>query len=143
MPSVHRSLIVPYDATQMFALVHDIERYPEFVPWCEGAEVLARDDESVTARLLLSRGPSRSHFSTRNRYVHGERIDMELMDGPFHYLRGRWCFEDDDDGSEVSLELDYQFSNLVLGLVFDPAVRGICTELVAAFEGRAEEVYGG
>lgn len=126
----------------MFALVHDVERYPEFVPWCEGAEVLERDDEAITARLLLARGPSRSHFSTRNRFVSGERIDMELLDGPFNYLRGRWCFEDGRGSSEVSLELDYQFSNLVLGLVFDPAVRSISSELVAAFEGRAQDVYG-
>ncbi|HSF77499.1 MAG TPA: type II toxin-antitoxin system RatA family toxin, partial [Steroidobacteraceae bacterium] len=73
-----RSAIVPYSATQMYDLVADVERYPEFLPWCTAAEVLSRDGEDVTARLALARGRASAQFTTRNRLVAGEYLEMRL-----------------------------------------------------------------
>ena len=142
MPSVVCSVDVPYSAHDMFALVHDIDSYPEFLPWCRGAEIIGHGDQELTASLLLHRGGLESRFSTRNRFVVGEHIEMELLNGPFEYLRGRWEFVDVDEGAEVSLDMRYRFSNPLIGFMMAAVVEDIAGELVMAFETRAERVYG-
>ena len=143
MREVTRSALVPFSALQMFDLVADVERYPEFLPWCSGAEVLEREGEHVTARLALSRHGADARFTTRNRLVSGEFLEMHLVDGPFTELDGRWDFRPiGDAGSRVELNMRFETRNSLAGLMLGPAFEAICNQLVDAFGRRAREVYG-
>jgi len=140
---VKRSAIVPYSATQMYDLVADVERYPEFLPWCTAAEVLSRDGEDVTARLALARGRARAQFTTRNRLVAGQFLEMHLLEGPFKALEGRWDFSAIGDmGSRVELRMAFETVGSLTGVVLGPVFEGICNQLVDAFGRRARQKYG-
>jgi ribosome-associated toxin RatA of RatAB toxin-antitoxin module len=93
MREVHRSAIVPYAADAMFALVADLESYPQFVPGCTGSSVLSHDAAGLVASLSLSKGPFVSTFSTRNSAEPPRRMTMELLEGPFRSLHGEWLIE--------------------------------------------------
>ena len=130
MSSVRRSTLVPYAAREMYALVDDIEAYPEFLPWCRSAVVHERSEEFVQATLELYR----SGLST---------IVIELLDGPFNYLDGRWLFHElSADASKVEFKVDFEFDNPILQLLFGPFFKETCSELVDSFRLRAETVYG-
>ncbi|MFK8016796.1 MAG: type II toxin-antitoxin system RatA family toxin [Gammaproteobacteria bacterium] len=141
MPTVLRDVSVPHERAQMFELVSDVERYPEFLPWCNAAKILTREDNELTATLLLSRAGVQSRFSTRNRSIEDRQIDIELLDGPFDHLRGRWKFEALEARTRVSLELRYQFSNPMFGFLFSGAVEDVASDLIKAFKRRADDVY--
>ena len=93
MKVVERSAIVPFSAAQMFNLVNDVARYPEFLPWCIGAEVEELAADERVASLKVSRGLLRTEFTTRNRLSLDREILMSLVDGPFRDLKGHWRFE--------------------------------------------------
>jgi ribosome-associated toxin RatA of RatAB toxin-antitoxin module len=127
----------------MFALVDDVESYPEFLPWCHHAEVRNRSDDSVEATLELHKGAISKTFTTRNRKCEFTSIDLTLVDGPFKHLSGGWRFKDlGDEGSKVSLELDFEFKSRVVDMMFGSFFEETCNSLVAAFSKRAAEVYG-
>lgn len=143
MRKVNRSALVPYSAREMFSLVDDIESYPEFVPWCNDATVESRSDESVVATLELHKGPISKHFTTRNTPRGFEAIDMELVGGPFRQLSGGWRFREvENQGCRVSLELDFEFENKLVDMMFGAFFKDAGDSLVDAFTTRAREVYG-
>src|SRR6202140_5479542 len=116
MQVVERSALVTYTAAQMFALVNDVARYPEFLPWCVGARV---DDLSPTERvavLQVSRGVLRTEFTTRNTLVQDAQIHMQLMHGPFRDLTGEWRFEAiGARGWRVPFRVEFQFKIRLAG----------------------------
>jgi ribosome-associated toxin RatA of RatAB toxin-antitoxin module len=139
MREVRRSALVPYSAGQMFALVADVERYPEFLPWLEGARVLTREGEWVTASLAMRQ----ASFTTRNRLVESEFLEMQLLDGPFRTLEGRWDFRAiGEAGSRVELQVRFELKSAITSLVVGPAFERVCNQLVDAFGKRAKQVYG-
>ena len=143
MPRVSRSAHVPFTAPDMFSLVADVERYPRFLPWCRSATVHARAPNEVTASLEIARGPVRRSFTTRNRMAEPERIDIELVDGPFSYLDGRWSFEETGArGCRVGLDMRFEISSRVLARVLAPLFEEIARTMVDAFCRRAHQVYG-
>ena len=93
MHTVQRSVLVPYSAAQMFDLVADVDKYPEFMPWCGGAEVQSRHENGMQASVLISFAGLKQRFTTRNRHDYPKRIDLELVDGPFSSLAGHWQFQ--------------------------------------------------
>jgi len=140
---VQRSAIVPYTPEQMYALVVDVERYPEFLPWCNGAAVLERDATGVTASLSLSRGPAHGRFTTRNAFEPPNQVTMHLVDGPFESLEGQWRFQRiGDAGSRVSLDLSFRMKHAFAGLLLGRAFEKSCDQLVDSFCRRAAQVYG-
>lgn len=144
MRQVKRSALVPYSAAQMFDLVADVERYPAFLPWCTGAEILEREGERVTARLALRRAGASARFTTQNRLVAGEFLEMRLLEGPFRSLEGRWDFKAiGSAGSRVELAIRFETLSTLAGLLLGPAFEGACNQLVDAFGQRARQVYGG
>lgn len=144
MREVHRSSLVPFSAQQMYDLVVDVERYPEFLPWCSTAAILADDGELVTVQLGLAFGLAGGSFTTRNRLTPGSAVDMKLVDGPFSELEGRWTFAPiGDAGTRAELSLRFETSGLLGGFVLGPAFEHACNQLVDAFGRRAREVYGG
>lgn len=127
----------------MFVLVDDIETYPEFLPWCESAVVHKRDAAMVEATLELRRGGISKSFTTRNSLRQNEAIGLSLIGGPFKHLAGGWTFQQlGDSGCKVSLELDFEFNNLVTDTLFGSFFEGSCNSLVDAFTQRAAIVYG-
>ena len=142
---INQTARVPYSARQMFDLVADIEAYPQFLPWCSDARVLDRTQHEVTATIALSKGGIRQSFSTRNRHHAHERIDLQLVDGPFRSLHGYWRFEpvgENGTTSNVSLHLEFEFRNRLLAMTFGRAFHHIANAMVDAFCERARAVYG-
>ena len=143
MPRIFRSAHIPFAAPDMFSLVADIECYPQFLPWCRRATVHARTPEQVTASLEIARGPLRKSLTTRSLMFEPERIDIELVDGPFSYLNGNWSFEGMAARScKVGFAMEFEVSNRVLARVLAPLFEEIAKTMVDAFCRRARQVYG-
>ena len=142
MQVVERSALVTYTAAQMFALVNDVERYPEFLPWCVGARA---EDVSLTERiavLQVSRGVLRTEFTTRNTLVQGAQIHMQLMHGPFRDLSGEWRFEAiGTRGSRVHFRVEFQFKNRLTAAALSSVFESMCGTIVDAFVVRAQSMY--
>lgn len=142
VPRIQRSAHVPYDCEQMYALVRDVDAYPEFLPWCSGARVLGQGEGWQRARIDMARGPLRHGFTTRNRLEPGRRIRVELEDGPFRRLQGDWRFEPADGGCRVSLDLEFELAGRVFSQVAGPVFNHIASTLVDSFCRRAHALHG-
>ncbi len=143
MTTINKSALVPYTPAEMFALVDDIERYPEFLPWCTAARVLERSDDEVRATLALAKSGVEKSFTTCNRNQKNKMIEVSLVEGPFRHLRGFWRFDPlGDNGCKVSLDMDFEFSSRVLGMVVGSVFSQVANSLVDSFQKRAQEVYG-
>ena len=143
MDVVDRSALVHYSNDEMFALVSDINTYPQFLPWCCGARVLSQEQDEMIARIDFSVSGVSKSFTTRNRLIPGREINMQLVEGPFSQLEGRWRFEPlGSAGSKISVFLEYDFSSKMVSLAVGPVFNKIANTLVDAFQKRAVEVYG-
>lgn len=143
MRTVNKSAMVPYAAESMYALVNDVARYPEFLPWCRSAQVLSETSTSMHAKIELARGGIHKAFTTHNSLRPGREISITLEHGPFRYLQGRWDFEDlGTAGSKVSLHMEFEFSSKLLDLMAGPVFHEICNSLITAFVRRAAELHG-
>lgn len=142
MHKVNRSALVPFSAEQMFRLVEDVESYPEFLPWCSDARVESRDGDTVEASLELHKGGLRKRFTTRNTLHFPDAIELDLLGGPFRHLEGGWQFQDlGENGSKVSLRLDFEFESLLLDIALGSFFEETCNKLVDSFTRRAKDVY--
>ena len=150
MPTHAEKRVVPYTPEQMYALVSDIEKYPQFLPWTAGCRIRGRREaapgvEVVDADLIISFKVFRERFGSRVTLRPNEyKIDVEYLDGPFRYLNNHWYFSRNADGSAtVDFFVDFEFKSRllqsVIGVVFNEAMMRI----VRAFERRADELYGG
>ena len=143
MTTIHRHALTPHSAEQMYAVVDDIESYPEFLQWCRSASVISRDTDVVTAKLELAKGSVHKVFTTRNRLMPGKMIEMKLVEGPFHHLEGFWRFDAlSEDACKVILDLEFDFSSKMVGLVVGPVFNQVANTLVDAFCKRASDLYG-
>lgn len=143
MTSISKSALVPYPASDMYALVDDIESYPQFLPWCTAARELSRSEDEVRAVLELTRGAMHKSFTTCNRLQKNKMIELRLLEGPFRRLEGFWRFHALSENScKVSLDLDFEFSNRLVGMMFGSVFSQIANTLVDAFCKRAEDIYG-
>ncbi len=146
MKTIRKSVLLSHSAQEMFALVTDIDRYPEFLPWCDQGEVLERLDDGVVARVGIAISGLRQTFTTRNTHETDRRVHMQLVDGPFSSLDGVWAFTPLGDGSQrackAELELSYGFASSTLAALVGPVFDKIAGSLVDAFVKRADQVYG-
>ncbi len=143
MRHVSRSALVPYSAAQMYALVADVAAYPDFLPWCTGAEVHTKSAALLEASIALGFGGLNTRFATRNVLQPPETMTLELVDGPFRSLRGQWSFVQlGDAGCEVHLTLDFEFESAATDLLLGAGFEKICNELIDAFVRRAQVQYG-
>ena len=143
MTSIDRSALLPFSAESLFALVADIERYPEFLQGCVGAEILASGDGAVTARLALSRAGITQSFVTRNTSQRPDWIALNLVEGPFEHFTGRWMFTSlAPEACKVALTLDFNLRggliNAAAGKLFDR----VAHDLVDAVVKRAHSICG-
>lgn len=143
MPTVQRSARVAYTAAQMFELVNDIERYPQFLHWCSGARVDSRQGNMMEATLDIGVVGFQQSFKTRNTLTEPERIQIELVSGPFRRLRGDWRFKDLEDGSsEVVLSLAFEVTSSPFGVVFSKVFEELAGAQMTAFVDQAKKIYG-
>ncbi len=139
---IERSALVPFSAERMFALVNDIERYPEFIPGCAGAEVLDRGDGWLEARLDLARLGMRQSFSTRNTLEPPTRMSLSLLDGPFKTLEGAWQFDVlNEQACKVSFTLTFEVANRLMAIALPKLMQQVASEQVDAVCARARELY--
>ena len=143
MPSISRSALVMYSVDQMFQLINDVLAYPQFLPDCSNSKIITEDDNSVTAALLVSKAGLNKWFTTKNTFISNQQVQLELVDGPFNKLYGRWLLTAlSDDACKVSLELEYEFSNKMFDLAFGRIFNHLTNNMVQAFTQRAKDVYG-
>ena len=143
MALVEKSMLVEYPAETMYSLVDDVARYPEFLPWCGGAEILSRDDQTVHAALQINYKGIKQRFSTRNRAQAPKLIEITLIEGPFRHLDGRWRFTPlGSEACKVEFALHYEFSSRLLDKLVGPVFNYIANSFVDAFNKRAESLYG-
>src|SRR5271168_1442609 len=143
MQVVERSALVTFTAAQMFALVNDVARYPEFLPWCAGARVEDVSAGERIATLKVARGVLQTEFTTRNTLLQDAQIHMQLMHGPFRDLIGEWRFEAiGTRGSRVQFRVEFEFKNRLTAAAFDAAFETLCGGIVDAFVQRAQKIYG-
>jgi ribosome-associated toxin RatA of RatAB toxin-antitoxin module len=139
-----KSVLVPFSARQMFDLVDDVARYPQFLPWCGGSEVLAQTDAGKTARVDINYHGVRAHFTTDNVNAPPESIVVTLRDGPFRHLHGEWKFRPlAPDACKVEFTIAYEFKTHVLETLVGPVFNHIANSFIDAFVRRAEATYTG
>jgi len=143
VPKVSKSALVNFSANDMFEIVDNVALYPEFLPWCGSTEVISRSSDTLEASIEIAHGGINKTFSTRNRMQKGKMIELQLLNGPFHSLHGFWRFDAlGENACKVSLDLNYEFSSKILGLVVGPVFNKIANTLVDAFCERAGKIYG-
>ena len=143
MPRHQESRVLPYSDAQMFALVADIEHYPDFLPWVVALRVRSDSEHEAVADMIVGFKGLRESFSCR---VHKQRprsVSVSYIDGPMRHLTNEWHFTPTEDGGcRVDFMVDFSFRNRMFealaGQMFDKALR----KMIAAFETRADELYG-
>ena len=141
MTLVKRSRVVPYSCEQMYALVNQIEDYQEFLPYISKAVVHHRDEAEVQATLEIEAAGMTKAFTTRNRLQHNKMIEIRLIDGPFRHLEGFWRFDETSDGSMISFDLEFEFSNKMFSMFLGPIFEQIADKMVDSFCERAKDCY--
>lgn len=136
-------LTVPYSSDQMHDLVMDIEKYPEFLPWCLDCRILNRKDGYLYANLVIGYKLIREWFMSRVRVAEDKSIYVEYVNGPLRHLRNEWKFIPHVDGScTVDFFIDFEFKNIVFEKVMGKLFGEIARRMVSSFEKRAEQIYG-
>jgi ribosome-associated toxin RatA of RatAB toxin-antitoxin module len=126
----------------MYALVNDVGAYSQFLPWCTDSAVEARTDTSIVATVTLAKGAVRQSFTTENRLEPDRRIEMQLVKGPFRKLHGVWRFDPVGEiGCQVSLDLEFEFSNHLMSLTFGGIFQQIANTLLDTFCRRAQTLH--
>lgn len=143
MPTHAQKKVLPYTPEQMYRLVADVERYPEFLPWCLAARIRRREGNVMHADLVIGFKMIRERFTSRVELNEpAMRIDVQYTDGPFQYLNNHWIFLPHEKGTCVDFFVDFEFRSAILqkimGVLFNEAV----TRMVHAFEVRAQRLYG-
>ena len=142
MQVVERSALVTFTPAQMFALVNDVPRYPEFLPWCVGVRVEDVSPIERIAMLKVAHGVLQTEFTTRNTLTADAQIDMRLTHGPFRDLTGAWRFDAiGDKGSRVHFKVEFEFKNRLTSAAFNTVFESLCGSIVDAFVTRARKVY--
>lgn len=143
MHHISKSAIVPYSCEQMFQLINQIERYPEFLNWCTSADILMQSEAQIIASVGINKGAFNQSFTTINILSPTTRIDMSLKEGPFKHLKGAWIFKSlTQNACKITLELEFSFASKVLDLAISPVFTAISNAQLDAFTQRAKQIYG-
>lgn len=143
MPTHAEKRVLPYTPEQLFDLVAQIERYPEFLPWCVAARIRKREGDTVVADLVIGFKMIRERYTSRVTLDRPRRIDVVYLEGPLKHMNNHWSFTPHPSGgTEIDFFVDFEFHSKVLqtliGALFHEALR----RLVGAFEARAKQLYG-
>ena len=143
MIQIERQALVLYSAEQMYNLVNDVRRYPEFLPGMIATEVLEETDSMMLATMTMGRAGVRVTLKTQNDLVFAQSINMQLKSGPFQHLSGVWQFENLGDlGSKVSLNLTFEPDGAISGKIVGSMMSHLGSQMVNEFSKRATVIYG-
>jgi len=136
--SFEESRVIQCPLENMFAVVMDIEAYPDFLPWVAGATVLTRQEGELTAELVADLAGTHHKFRTIDRYVTNKLVEIRLLDGPFRFLESVWTFEQTDtQGCKVHFSIEFEFRSMMMDIIASPIFTTACKSMVQAFEKRA------
>lgn len=142
MPSHKETRILPYTAEQLFDLVIDIEKYPEFLPWCQGARINVRKGHYLEADVIVGYKMFREVFSSRVHMIRPNAIEVEYLKGPMRHLHNKWVFTDlAKDRCEVDFYVDFSLSTKLFEGLVDQFFHMALVKMIAAFEDRAKKLY--
>ena len=142
MPRISRSALLPYPPGFVYDIVNGVENYPDFLPWCGGAEIEAVDETSMRASIQISGGGMKQWFKTSNRMVPGESIEIRLVEGPFKKLQGEWRFLPmGETACKIELSLEFEFKGGLGAALIRPAFTRIANTLVDSFCARAHQIH--
>jgi len=143
MAKVEKSVLIGHSAAKMYALVADVDAYPQFLPWCSSTEVRQIDVNKAIATLHVNYHGLRLHFTTENQMERGALIDMKLENGPFKHLDGFWRFIAlSDQACKIEFQLNYELSGKLVEKIAGPVFNHIASTLVEVFVKRAANLYG-
>ena len=141
---VEKSVLVGHSAQQMFTLVDAVEAYPQFLPWCNDASVIYRDEHRTRATIHINYHGVKHSFTTENAKTPPQSMTIKLVEGPFKVLDGNWRFVAlAEDACKIEFRLHYEFSSWILEKLVGPVFSYIANTMVDAFVQRADKVYGG
>lgn len=142
MPSHKETRILPYTAEQLFDLVIDIEKYPEFLPWCMGARINLRQEHKIEADVIVGYKMFREVFSSRVHMIRPNAIEVEYLKGPMRHLHNKWVFTDlGRDRCEVDFFVDFSLRTKLFESVVDQFFQKALARMIEAFEVRARKLY--
>jgi coenzyme Q-binding protein COQ10 len=143
MPRHSEVRILPFRPEQMFDLVADVQRYPEFLPWCLGSRIRKREGAMFVADLIIGFKMVREKFTSRvTTDREGMRVDVTYSDGPFKYLESHWIFIEHETGCEIDFHVDFEFRSRMLSTMIQPLFTEAVKRMVSAFEQRAHALNG-
>jgi coenzyme Q-binding protein COQ10 len=143
MPTYQESRIVPYTSEQLYALVMDIEKYPEFLPWCLGARINAQSKTHLSADVIVGYKVFREQFSSRVHFTQDKEIDVEYLKGPMRHLHNKWAFKDVKSGQcKVDFYVDFSLKTKLFESIVDQFFHKALVRMITSFETRAIDLYG-
>lgn len=142
MAKVEKTVLVLHTAAEMFNLVDDVDKYPEFLPWCGGIELLEKDENTTSATIHIDYHGLRQQFTTKNTKEFPSSMIITLKDGPFKTFDGLWKFTAlNDEACKIEFMLRYEFSSMLLEKIISPVFSYIANTFVDGFVKRADVVY--
>jgi len=138
---IQRSALLPYSASDMFNLVNNVAQYPDFLPWCDYCNIFEQDDSHMIAEVGIAKAGIKQKFVTHNILTLNQKIEMNLVSGPFKYLHGIWQFNSlDIRASKISLDLIFSYSGKLISLSLGPIFNKAADKMLSAFCERANQV---
>jgi len=142
MAQVRKTVIINHSAGDMYLLVDDVLKYPEFLPWCGGVDLIQQDAQSTIATLHIAYHGLHQKFTTKNTKTFPSSMKIQLKDGPFKHLDGNWQFLAlNEEACKIEFSLNYEFSNHFLEKIIAPVFNHIASTFVDEFVARADEIY--
>ena len=142
MPTHAEKRVLPYAPEQLYGLVADVERYPEFLPWCRAARVTRREENVVYADLIIGFKVFRERFTSKVTLDPPAAIGMQYVKGPMRHLNNQWRFEPHPEGCLIDFYVDFEFRSKLLQKLVEALFHEAVRRMVGAFEGRARDLYG-
>lgn len=142
MPTHTEQQLSPYTPEQIFDLVADVERYPEFLPWCRAGRVLERGEGWMLAELVISFAHLTERYTSRVTLQRPDAIDVVMVKGPFSCLENRWRFAPEGRGTRIDFFLDFAFRSKLLEKLIGGLFGKAAEKMVEAFKTRADQLYG-
>ena len=138
MDYIKKNELINVNVEIIFDLINDVDNYDTFLPWCSESRIISHDENIIEAEINISKNFLKWKFSTRNKYFDNNKIDLELLDGPFSHLTGYWLFKIVDiNNTSVELYLEYEFDNKLIELSIKPIFSNIMTSILDSFISQA------
>lgn len=142
MKTITHTATLPFTTEQMYNLVNDIEKYPDFLPWCKRAEIIEKKADKIEATLTVAKGGFEKSIRTINLLKPNESMELTLVAGPFDTFSGLWQFETvEDNQCKATYTMTFEFDNFLVSMVATPIFTQIADTMIEAFKARAEKLY--